>query len=123
MKKQILDLGKAFTVAVGVSSVMTSILQACERTEISWYGGEEFNGNKTANGETFNDQAMTAAHKTLPFGTRIKVTNEANGRSLILTVNDRGPFHPRREVDVTKQAAAILGFENKGITQGTYCPL
>ncbi len=80
----------------------------------SWYG-EECEGNLTANGEVFDYQALTAAHPTLPFGTRIKVTNLRNNRSLVLRINDRGPGIPGRLVDLSKEAARRLGFFRSGV--------
>jgi len=82
----------------------------------SWYG-KQFHGKKTANGEVFNMNALTAAHKTLPMPSFVKVTNLSNGRSLVLRVNDRGPFVDDRIIDVSRRAAQILGFENKGVTR------
>lgn len=79
----------------------------------SWYG-TKFHGRKTANGETYNLYAMTAAHKTLPLPSYVRVTNKANGRSVVLRVNDRGPFHGDRIIDLSYVAAQKLGFHNKG---------
>lgn len=75
----------------------------------SWYG-PGFHGNLTANGETYDQYAMTAAHKTLPFGTRLRVTNTANGRSVVVRINDRGPFVAGRDLDLSRAAAEALGF-------------
>lgn len=80
----------------------------------SWYG-PGFHGNRTANGEVYNQWADTVAHKTLPFGTRVKVTNPANGRWLIVRVNDRGPYWGRRQFDLSRGAAAKLGIVRQGI--------
>ena len=74
----------------------------------SWYGGY-FHGRTTANGEKYNQWAMTAAHKTLPFGTRVKVTNTRNGDSVIVRINDRGPFIAGRIIDLSKAAANDIG--------------
>ena len=82
----------------------------------SWYG-KQFHGRKTANGETYNMNALTAAHKTLPMPTYVKVTNLSNGRSIVLRVNDRGPFVAGRLIDVSRRAAQLLGFQQKGVTQ------
>lgn len=79
----------------------------------SWYG-RQFDGDRTASGETFDTEDMTAAHPRLPFGTRVKVTNLRNGRSATFTINDRGPFVGSRIIDVSRRGAAILGFRNKG---------
>ena len=80
----------------------------------SWYG-PNFDGKRTANGEIFNMNLLTAAHKTLQLPSMVKVTNIENNRSLILRVNDRGPFVKNRIIDVSKKAASILGFEKNGI--------
>ena len=74
----------------------------------SWYG-PGFHGRKTASGERFDQNDMTAAHKTLPFGTRVKVVDEKTGRSIVVRINDRGPFKPGRVIDLSKQAAQALG--------------
>ncbi|MAU38657.1 MAG: septal ring lytic transglycosylase RlpA family protein [Rhizobiales bacterium TMED94] len=79
----------------------------------SWYG-PNFDGKKTANGEIFNMNLLTAAHKTLQLPSMVKVTNIENNRSLILRVNDRGPFVKNRIIDVSKRAASILGFQKDG---------
>jgi len=79
----------------------------------SWYG-DKFNGRQTANGEIFNMNALSAAHTTLPMPIHVRVTNLENNRSLILRVNDRGPFVKNRIIDVSKQAAKELGFYNQG---------
>ncbi|MBK1670910.1 hypothetical protein CKO28_23135 [Rhodovibrio sodomensis] len=82
----------------------------------SWYG-DPFHGRATANGEIYDQEAFTAAHPTLPLGTRVKVTNLANGRAVILTVNDRGPFVADRLIDVSRMAARRLGFKQQGLAQ------
>ena len=80
----------------------------------SWYG-RAFHGKKTASGEVFNMYKKTAAHRTIPFGTYLKVTNVKNKKSTVVRVNDRGPFKPNRILDVSKKVAQILGFEKQGI--------
>ena len=79
----------------------------------SWYG-KKFHGRLTAMGETYDMFALTAAHKALPLPTIVKVTNLDNGRSIIVRVNDRGPFHDDRLIDLSWGAAKALGFENQG---------
>ena len=79
----------------------------------SWYG-PQFHGKQTANGEIFDQNAMTAAHPTLPMPTIARVTNLENGRSVIVRINDRGPFAAGREIDMSKRAAEELGFMMKG---------
>jgi len=74
----------------------------------SWYG-PGFHGKKTASGERFNQNDLTAAHKLLPFGTKLRVTNLSNGREVVVRVNDRGPFSSRRIIDLSKKAAQKLG--------------
>lgn len=82
----------------------------------SWYG-DEFHNKKTANGDIFDMNSMTAAHKTLPMPSIVKITNLENGKSTKLVVNDRGPFVDNRIIDVSRKAAIELGFINKGITK------
>ena len=72
-------------------------------------------GSGTASGQKLDREAFTAAHRTLPFGTKVKVTNKSNGRSVIVVINDRGPFVRGRVIDVTPAAARVLGFS--GLTQ------
>ena len=81
----------------------------------SWYG-PECQGNPTASGALFNENALTCAHRELPLGTKIKVTNLANHRTLVLKVNDRGPVSRSRVLDVSMGAAKRLGFLQAGLT-------
>ena len=80
----------------------------------SWYG-PGFHGNLSASGERYNQYAMTAAHKTLPFGTRVRVTNLNNGSSVVVRINDRGPFIRGRVIDLSAAAARILGMIHSGV--------
>ena len=84
----------------------------------SWYGGR-FHGRSTANGETYNQHALTAAHRTLPFGTEVLVTNKANGKSVVVRINDRGPFHGNRVIDLSQKAANQIGMVNSGTARVT----
>ncbi|MEN2486728.1 septal ring lytic transglycosylase RlpA family protein [Flavobacterium sp. B11] len=77
------------------------------------YYADRFNGKRTANGSRFNNNSYTAAHKKLPFGTRVKVTNEANGKFVIVKITDRGPFVKTREIDLSKRAFMDIS-KNKG---------
>lgn len=79
----------------------------------SWYG-RRFRGKKTASGERFNPEALTCAHRTLPFGSRLRVTNLKNKKIVIVTVNDRGPMIRSRLIDLSHAAAKVLGFERAG---------
>ncbi len=71
----------------------------------SWYAS----GQRTANGERFNPNGLTAAHRSLPFGTRVRVTNRTNGRSVVVRINDRGPFIAGRQIDLARGAARAIG--------------
>ncbi|QIO06405.1 septal ring lytic transglycosylase RlpA family protein [Acinetobacter shaoyimingii] len=79
----------------------------------SWYG-RQFHGRKTANGETFDMNGLTAAHRSLPLNCYIRVTNKDNGKSVVVRVNDRGPFHGNRVLDLSYGAAKSLGITNAG---------
>jgi len=82
----------------------------------SWYGGK-FHGRTTANGEIFDTNKFTAAHKTLPFGTMIRVTNLENGSTTTVRINDRGPFIPGRIIDLSRAAAMEIGMTGSGIAR------
>ncbi|MEO1095536.1 MAG: septal ring lytic transglycosylase RlpA family protein [Cyanobacteria bacterium J06638_28] len=82
--------------------------------QASWYG-PGFHGRRTANGEVFNQNAMTAAHRTLPFGTQIRVTNLRNNRQVIVRVNDRGPFTGGRILDLSAGSARAIGLDRAGV--------
>lgn len=82
----------------------------------SWYG-PGFHDKTAASGERFNENAMTAAHKTLPFGTVVRVTDQRSGKSIQVKINDRGPYHGSRIIDLSKAAATKLGFRNAGTTK------
>ncbi|MBV5261527.1 septal ring lytic transglycosylase RlpA family protein [Synechococcus moorigangaii CMS01] len=80
----------------------------------SWYG-PGFHGRRTASGEPFNQYAMTAAHKTLPFGTKVRVTNLRNGRSVVVRINDRGPYSHGRIIDLSRGSAEQIGLVSAGV--------
>lgn len=82
----------------------------------SWYG-PGFHGRKTANGEIYDQMAFTAAHKSLKFGTLLKVTNPKNGKSVIVRINDRGPYIAGRDLDLSKAAALEIGMVKKGVAR------
>jgi rare lipoprotein A len=90
-----------------------SVEGAKEHGKASWYGSEQ--GNRTASGERFNENDLTAAHRHLPFGTIIRVTNQLNGRSVEVRINDRGPWRGGRILDVTSAAADILRMKKAGV--------
>ncbi len=94
--------------------IMPSSMGYLEIGLASWYG-RKFHGRPTSNGERFDMHALSAAHKSLPLPTMVRVTNLDNGRSITLRVNDRGPFHDERLIDLSYQAAVALGFADKGL--------
>ena len=87
------------------------------QAEIASYYGKELAGRPTASGERFNPSAMTAAHRTLRFGTRVRVTNSRNGRSVVVRINDRGPFVRGRVIDLAFGAARAIGLHASGIAR------
>ena len=84
---------------------------------IASYYGRKFHKKRTANGEIFNMYKVSAAHKTYPLGTKVKVTNLENGKSIKLTINDRGPYVKGRIIDLSYKAARKIGFVNQGTTK------
>lgn len=93
--------------------VENPVLQDLGSGVASFYG-RRFHGRRTASGERFDMNAMTAAHKTLPFGTNVRVTNPRNGKSVVVRINDRGPFSRTRDIDLSRAAATELGIINHG---------
>ncbi len=91
-------------------------LRETERGGASWYGAR-FHRRRTASGERFDMRALTAAHRTLPFGTRVCVCSLLTGRAVEVRINDRGPFHPGRVIDLSMAAAEKLGSKGLGIKQ------
>ena len=96
---------RALSIALALT-VATPATSFASNATASWYG-PGFHGRKTASGERFNQHAMTAAHKTLPFGTLVRVTHK--GRSVIVRINDRGPFVRGRTIDLSRAAAHRIG--------------
>lgn len=105
--------GKSYTVRGKRYYLLASARGYKEEGIASWYG-RRFHGRRTASGERFNMNAMTAAHKTLPFGSMVKVTNPANNRSVIVRINDRGPFGKGKIIDLSYAAAKVLGMVGSG---------
>ena len=97
-------------------AVYNGFSQSTETGMASFYN-DKFEGRATASGEVFSQSKLTAAHKTLPFKTKIKVTNLANKRSVIVTINDRGPFVEGRILDLSKKAAIKLDFVDNGVAK------
>lgn len=97
-----------------LSAVASSSVNNFQQSGVaSWYG-RQFNGRKTASGETFNQNGLTAAHRSLPLNCYVKVTNKANGKSVVVKVNDRGPFHANRVMDLSYGAAKQIGLTSSG---------
>jgi len=96
-----------------VSDEFSDIVEELGIGNASWYG-PRFAGRPTANGETFNPREMTAAHRTLPFGSKVRVTSERTGKSIIVRINDRGPFHGNRVIDLSEAAAEAIGMKSRG---------
>jgi rare lipoprotein A len=90
---------------------------ADSKTVTASFYSTRYDGRRTASGERFSSSALTCAHRELPFGTKVKLTNVANSRSVVVRVNDRGPFVKGWEISVTRQAARRLGFLKAGTTQ------
>src|ERR1700742_322594 len=105
-------VGKPYTVA-GRMYVPEEDVNYREEGLASWYG-DDFHGRQTANGEVFDMDGLSAAPPTLPMPSYARVTNLSNGRSLIVRVNDRGPYHGNRIIDVSSRAADLLGFRSSG---------
>jgi rare lipoprotein A len=108
-------VGKPYTVG-GRVYVPEEDVNYREEGLASWYG-DDFHGRLTANGEVFDMESLTAAHPTLPMPCYARVTNLANGKSLIVRVNDRGPYHGNRLIDVSNKAAELLEFKGNGVAR------
>ena len=100
-----------------LGALAPAAVEAKSSCGIASYYGPGFHGNLTASGERFNAQAMTFAHRTMPFGTKIRVTNQDNGRSVILRGNDRGPFHGNRIIDLSEGAFARIASTSQGLAR------
>lgn len=92
----------------------TEIVQA---KTINGYASFYMSGKRTANGEKFNPMGLTAAHRTLPFGTRVEVTNLKTGKSVVVRINDRGPFIKGRIIDLSLGAARVVGLQHSGVAK------
>jgi rare lipoprotein A len=106
--------GKSYTIKSKTYTPVQSISTYKKTGVASWYGRND-HGKKTANGDKFNINLLTAAHKELPLPSVVKVTNLNNGKALIVMVNDRGPFHKNRIIDVSEKAAELLDFKKSGV--------
>lgn len=114
MFKLILTFLAIATIA-GCSSAPSFNTSSAKQTGKASFYADKYHGRLTASGEVYSQQAMTAAHKELPFGSKVRVTNLANNRSVTVTVNDRGPFVRGRIIDLTKKAFSQLANPNEGV--------
>jgi len=118
----VLSLWGCATVAPGDTSVPSEAPKstraglASEIGLASWYG-KRHHGRLTASGVVFNQNALTAAHRTLPFGTRVRVTSLENGRQVVVQITDRGPYWNRRVIDLSREAAQALGMLTPGVVR------
>lgn len=99
--------------ALGIYSFSDNTVDA-KKTSYASYYHDKFNGRKTASGEVFDNSKLTAANRTIPFGTKIKVTNLNNGKEVIVRINDRGPFHASRSLDMSRAAFEEIGDARSG---------
>lgn len=109
-------------IATGTGGALAAEISKKEETSggtvgVASYYGREHNGGPTASGERFDMRAMTAAHRTAPMGSKLRVTNLRNGRSVVVRINDRGPFVRGRVIDVSRGAAEALGFVGQGVAK------
>ncbi|MEG0929431.1 MAG: septal ring lytic transglycosylase RlpA family protein [Algoriella sp.] len=102
-----------------VEDILESTAHEISTGVVSWYGGK-FHGRKTASGEKYDKDELTAAHKSLPFGTKVKVTNIRNGKSVVVEINDRGPYAKSRVLDLSQAAFSEIGHTNTGVMQVEY---
>ncbi|WP_236059682.1 septal ring lytic transglycosylase RlpA family protein [Chitinophaga rhizophila] len=100
---------------LGTIMCFTACSRKVTETGKASYYADKFEGRKTASGEVFRQRQMTAAHRTLPFGTKVTVVNVSNGRSVKVRINDRGPFAEGRVIDLSKKAARKLGMVTMGV--------
>ena len=108
---------KVLTCIVSIILIMISPVIAVEYGTASYYSVKSNKGTRTASGIALKDTELTAAHRALPFGTKVKVTNLKNNKSTIVTITDRGPFTKNRILDVSVKAAEILGIKQTGTTK------
>ncbi len=109
---------RAFKIMVFLILLMVPLFAfAAPEEGVASYYADSLQGNLTASEETYDKDALTAAHRTLPFGTRVKVSNLDNGRSVVVIINDRGPYSQNRLIDVSRAAARQLGLIDSGMAK------
>ena len=114
MRKSILFLAFFLAAFCAAKIFAGNKLALYKNSAVASYYADKYHGRKTSNGETFNMYDLTAAHKTLPFNTKVKATNLSNGKSVVVRINDRGPFVKGREIDLSKAAAVKIGMVKSG---------
>ena len=112
--KRVFQAAAAAVLSVCVAVPLASFEPAHAQTGMASYYKS---GKRTANGERFVPGGLTAAHRTLPFGTKVRVTDQRTGRAIVVRINDRGPFKPGRVIDLSYAAAAVLGMQALGLTR------
>lgn len=117
MKKMILFVGLCVVVLSACHRKTAAGGRSGSETGMASFYADKYDGRKTSNGEIFRQSKLTAAHKTLPFGTKVKVTNLNNGKSVKVRVNDRGPFIAGRIIDLSKSAAKKIDLVNAGVAK------
>ncbi|MCS6965914.1 MAG: septal ring lytic transglycosylase RlpA family protein [Candidatus Kapabacteria bacterium] len=117
MRRLLLSVGLLLWLSGCTSTVRFSSTELSRFRGFASFYGREFAGRPTASGEIYAPEALTAAHRTLPFGTRLRVTNLRNGRSVIVRINDRGPQHPERVIDLSEAAARALEMLREGVVE------
>jgi rare lipoprotein A len=111
------------SVSAGLAQAQPAAATQASTTGVCSYYARAHDGKTTAGGEKFDSNAMTAAHRRFPMGTKLKVTNLANGKSVVVKVNDRGPFVKGRTLSVTRRAAEELGFVKQGVAKVRFEPV
>jgi rare lipoprotein A len=106
---------KTYLCLITIAVIFVACSPKITQTGKASYYADKFNGRKTASGEKFRNSKLTAAHKTLPFGTKVKVTNLSNGKSVKVKINDRGPFVAGRIIDLSKKAARKIDIFKVGV--------
>ncbi|UVM37951.1 septal ring lytic transglycosylase RlpA family protein [Pseudomonas sp. B21-017] len=112
--KHLLSACALLSLLAGCASTDTIDPHGYDKTGLASYYGAKHHGKRTASGERFNQHGLTAAHRQLPFGTRVKITNLNNDRSCVVRINDRGPYSRGRLIDVSREAADQLGMLRSG---------
>lgn len=113
----VLMAGDVSRPAARVNSAATSVRTGSEEVGLASYYHDKYHGRQTASGEIFDTHRLTAAHRTLPFGTIVRVTDPTSNRTVTVRINDRGPFVPGRVIDLSRAAARVLQMEPAGLTK------